>query len=160
MLYTLKDYFAERDSLLKGNGVPTRDFIKTFSKRREKGWALAHTHGYHNDSEDYHSWGYALFDDIDTNAELAVYDLKVSVWEEFYESNKQRLFLGKKLEVYAYWLPGKITCRAKSQPTYIEDHAEDDVIILVDCPDIKDVYVYWNTENTQWEFMDGAASLL
>lgn len=73
---TKAEYKAEVEKLKNGSdSLPSKGFIEMFLKRLEKGWAIANKNGYHNDSEDYHAWGYALFFDVHQNGEDFIYNL-------------------------------------------------------------------------------------
>jgi hypothetical protein len=66
---THKQFLLDVPKILEGTMEPTQEHYNIFMKRVTRGWELANEQGYYNDSEDYHAWGHALYDDVDVEAE-------------------------------------------------------------------------------------------
>ena len=90
-----KAFIAERDELLKeetevldpsenlelalSKPHPSKEFCKIFFDRLERGNELALPEYGGRDAEDYHTWGYALYGDVDIEAEDEIH--KLFLWE-------------------------------------------------------------------------------
>lgn len=83
---TFEQFKAEYDLLKKNRKLmPTPAFKKLFIQRLVKGWRLANKHGYFDDHEDYHAWGYVLTDDIDTDGEHLIHLLSEKQQNSIFE---------------------------------------------------------------------------
>jgi len=83
--------FFEQLELLKVNEnlIPTEAFLDKFRERLPNEDDIPEEY-LGRDAEDYHSWGYALYNDVNESGEELVNDLKLFIWMDFYDALEAR----------------------------------------------------------------------
>ena len=76
---TEQEYDQELTKLLEEGGTPTKEFCEYFLDRCGEAEDIMPDEYIGGDSEDYHTWGFAFFGDIDQSGEQAAY--KIKIWD-------------------------------------------------------------------------------
>lgn len=156
MGYKLTDYFAEiADYQLGNRSYLSKSFIALFAKRRGKGWDLCEEEEMEGDDIDYHAWGYALYDDIDSNGEDLFRELNISEWEEFYETGGKIPNPDQTIKVYRNGTEYKR--KAQYSPSF--DNEDEEAVFVTVYPSkgarliAAEIY-YWSPTDKKWVFND------